>query len=320
MAQTRYEVRKAACNRREAVRAARLGWGVVKKQLYVGDEHRPLPGEYAVVREDRWKRNEQGAIFGTVKHDYQLLQNTEAFTFFDPIIETGAAFYETAGALGNGERVWVLARVRSDQEIVPGDRISKYILLSNSHDGKGAVHVKFTPVRVVCRNTLNQAMERGPTLRVAHTLSMKDRLKDVTQAVKRIDERFNELGASFRRLAGINMSTQQLDEYLRMVFPEPKRSLDERVHQRAMRQLGEDRNVAKGLFESGKGNNIKGVTGTLWAAYNGVAEYVDFHKYKTGDGKWLATIWFGAGDAIKTRAFDTALKIAQTSNQPIGTV
>jgi len=122
-----------------------------------------------------------------------MLQNTEAFTFFDPIIHAGAAFYESAGALGKGERVWVLARVTSDHEIVPGDRISKYLLLSNSHDGKGAVHVKFTPVRVVCRNTLNQAIERGPTLRVAHTSSMKDRLKEVAEAVKRIDARFNEL-------------------------------------------------------------------------------------------------------------------------------
>lgn len=313
-------LKKPPATAEEAIQAAHLGWRVLKKQLYIGDEHRPLPGEYAIVREDRWELNEDKAIFGTVKHDYQLLQNTEAFSFFDPIIQKGAAFYETAGALGNGERVWVLARVTSDQEIVPGDRISKYLLLSNSHDGKSAVHVKFTPVRVVCRNTLNQAMESGPTLRVAHTLSMKDRLQDVAQAVKRIDASFNELGATFRRLAGVSMNTQCLDEYLQMVFLEPKRLSDDRVYRRALRQMQEDRNWAKRLFEAGKGNDIKGVAGTLWAAYNGVTEYVDFHKYKTGDGKWLETIWFGAGDAIKTRAFDAALTIAQTRNNPVRTV
>jgi hypothetical protein len=67
-----------------------------------------------------------------------------------------------------------MARITSDQEIVPGDSVSKYPLLSNRHDGRGAIHLKFTPVRVVCRNTLNQALEHGPTLRVAHTLSMKE--------------------------------------------------------------------------------------------------------------------------------------------------
>ena len=298
-------------NAEEGVKAARLDWNVIKKQLYVGDEHRPLPGEYAIVREDRWMRNEQGAIFGTVKHDYQMLQNTEAFTFFDPIVEAKLAFYETAGALGNGERVWVMARITSDQEIVPGDSVSKYLLLSNRHDGKGAVHVKFTPVRVVCRNTLNQALEQRPTLRVAHTLSMKDKLKEVAEAVERINHRFNEIGATFCRFAGTNISTQQLDKYLQLVFPEPKRLSDESVYRRALRQMQDDRNASKRFFETGKGNEINGVAGTLWAAYNGVAEYVDFHKYKTGDGKWLETIWFGAGDAIKTRAFEAALRFDQ---------
>jgi phage/plasmid-like protein (TIGR03299 family) len=298
-------------NAEQAVKAARLHWSVAKKQLYVGDEHRPLPGEYAVVREDRWARNEEGAIFGTVKHDYQMLQNTEAFTFFDPIVEAKLAFYETAGALGNGERVWVMARITSDQEIVPGDSVSKYLLLSNRHDGRGAIHVKFTPVRVVCRNTLNQALEHGPTLRVAHTLSMKDKLKEVAQAVKRINDRFNELGAAFRRFAGTDLTTQHLNKYLQLVFPEPKRLSDDSIYRRAMRQMQDDRNGGKRLFETGKGNAIKGVAGTLWAAYNGVAEYVDFYKYKTGDRKWLETIWFGAGDAIKTRAFEAALRFDQ---------
>ena len=201
-----------------------------------------------------------------------------------------------------------MARITSDQEIVPGDSISKYLLLSNRHDGKGAVHVKFTPVRVVCRNTLNQALEQGPTLRVAHTLSMKDKLKEVAQGVERINDRFNELGATFRRFAATNITTQHLDKYLQLVFPEPKPLSDETVYRRAMRQMQDDRNSSKRLFETGRGNEINGVAGTLWAAYNGVAEYVDFHKYKTGDGKWLETIWFGAGDAIKTRAFEAALR------------
>ena len=43
----------------EAIRAARLDWRVLKKQLFVGEEHRPLPGQYAVVREDRWNRSEE---------------------------------------------------------------------------------------------------------------------------------------------------------------------------------------------------------------------------------------------------------------------
>jgi len=178
----------------EAITAARLNWAVVKKQLYVGKEHRPLAGQFAVVREDRWKRNED-AIFGTVGRGYVPLQNIEAFTFFDPIVATQAAFYETAGALGKGERVWVMARLFSDMEIVPGDSVARYLLLSNSHDASSSVQVKFTPVRVVCQNTLNQALDFGPTLRVPHTRDMHWRLGETAEAITNIRARFDELGA-----------------------------------------------------------------------------------------------------------------------------
>ena len=42
---------------------------------------------------------------------YEPLQNTEAFKFFEPFIEGKYAEFHTAGALGNGERVWVLVKL-----------------------------------------------------------------------------------------------------------------------------------------------------------------------------------------------------------------
>ena len=112
----------------EAIRAAHLEWGVLKQQLYIGDEHRPLSGRYAIVREDRWVRNED-AILGTVGQGYTPLQNSDAFRFFDPVVKTGEAFYESAGALNKGERVWVMAKLRDDLEITHNDRIACYLLL-----------------------------------------------------------------------------------------------------------------------------------------------------------------------------------------------
>src|SRR5271166_1534735 len=82
-----------------AITAAHLTWRVEKKQLYVGEERRPLPGEFAIVREDRWKLGEEEAIFGQVSDDYEPLQNIDAFQFFDSMIEKGEARYESAGAL-----------------------------------------------------------------------------------------------------------------------------------------------------------------------------------------------------------------------------
>ena len=83
-----------------------------------------------------------------------LYRTVSAFDFFDPLVQDGHAWYETAGALGRGERVWIQARLPGDLEIAPGDRVKRFLLLSNSHDGTSSVQILLTPIRVVCNNTL----------------------------------------------------------------------------------------------------------------------------------------------------------------------
>jgi phage/plasmid-like protein (TIGR03299 family) len=295
-----------------AIQAAHLDWNVVKVQLYVGDEHRPLPGQYAIVREDRWNCNEDG-LLGTVGHDYTPLQNADAFGFFDPIVKTGAASYESAGALKNGERVWVMARLKRDLEITRGDTIARYLLLSNTHDGTGSVQVKFTPVRVVCKNTLNEALSRGPAIRVAHTPNMPVRLEDAAGVVlAAIERHFNELGNRFRAMLTVQMLKPRLQEYLKAVFPDPSPGSDEKRYKRAVMQTERDRADSERLFGKGMGNDLAGVKDTLWAAYNGVTEYVDFHRGKFGDSKWLGDVWFGPSSVIKARALDEAIRLVPT--------
>lgn len=294
----------------QAIRAARLDWRVAKKPLFIGNEHRPLPGQYAIVREDRWNRNEDG-LFGTVGRSYTPLQNVDAFGFFDPVVKTGAAFYESAGALKKGERVWVMARLRDDFQITSEDTIARFLLLSNTHDGTGSVQVKFTPVRVVCRNTLNEALMRGPAVRFAHTPDMKEHLNDAAQVVlKAIQQHFDELCRRFRAMRAVEMTKANLQEYINSVFPNPSTNMEQTRLKKAMAQVQRDREESARLFEQGKGNNFQGVRGTLWAAYNGVTEYVDFHRTDYGDGKWLENVWFGSGSALKARALAAANALA----------
>lgn len=297
----------------EAIRAAHLDWRVVKKQLYIGDEHRPLPGQYAVVREDRWSFNEE-SVLGTVGQGYTPLQNADAFKFFDPIVATGEAFYESAGALRNGQRVWVMARLKEDFKVTEEDTIARYLLLSNTHDGTGSVQLKFTPVRVVCQNTLSQALGQGPSIRVAHTLAMESRLEDAAEeALDTIQQHFSEIGVHFRKMVTFRMSEERLDAYLKSVFPDPLRGKDEKQYRRALAQAQKDRRGSLRLYGEGMGNDLNGVPGTLWAAYNGVTEYLDFHRAAFGDSKWLESIWFGDSNRIKERALDEALSITRAN-------
>jgi len=163
----------------EMIWAAGLDWKVELRPARGAQEINKKKefSRYEVVRIPRSNTKEQEVLFGVVSRRYQPLQNLEAFEFFDPIVGEGKAYFETAGALGDGERIWVMAKMPDAMEIVRGDECFKYLLLSNSHSGDGSVIVKFTTVRVVCQNTLMLAMEDGQkAYRVRHSKQMQFKL------------------------------------------------------------------------------------------------------------------------------------------------
>ena len=297
----------------KAVTAAHLTWRVEKKQLYVGEEGRPFPGEFAIVREDRWKLGEEEAIFGQVSDDYEPLQNIDAFEFFDPMIEKREAFYESAGALYHGKCVWVMAKLRRDMVVVADDIVERYLLLTHRHDGTGAIQVKFTPVRVVCQNTLNQALSEGPSFRVAHTKSMYARLNKAAEALSRVLVQSGKVEEAFSRMAKVQLSTDRLEKYLQAVFPEPTPGEDSKLYERGKARMQRNRERSRELSETGHGNKLPNVAGTLWAAYNGVAEYADYGLTSARDSKWLDSVWFGESYRIKTLAFAAAMQIAKNA-------
>ena len=131
----------------EAITASGLDWEVGLKDLFTRD------GEEVPARAPERKSDHR--ILGDVGPRYVPLQNHEAFDWFQPFIDNGEASLHTGGSLSHGQKVWVLAQLNRDpSEIVPGDEVQKFILLSNSHDGKTAIRVGYTPIRVVCVNTL----------------------------------------------------------------------------------------------------------------------------------------------------------------------
>jgi phage/plasmid-like protein (TIGR03299 family) len=291
-----------------AIKAAHLNWEVIKQPLFAGEnEHYPIPNYYAIVRGDDWGKAKKATVLGIVGEDYTPIQNREAFKFFDSIVGEKAAIYHTAGALGNGERVWILAKLPGDICVIGDDITKKYLLLSNSHDGNSAVQIKFTPIRVVCQNTLTMALSQGPTLRVPHTRDVQERLTIAANMLNAVKVRYTELESVFRKMTDVQVGGDTLQHYLAQVFPDPRRKADEARYERALEQARTDRAGAEYLFEMGKGNQQRGVAGTLWAAYNGVAEYIDFRRYaKAADTRQVEAIWFGDGYSVKARAYTIA--------------
>jgi hypothetical protein len=144
---------------------------------------------------------------------------------------------------------------------------------------------------------------------------MQLRLQDAGDMVlSQIEQHFSEIGNRFRAMVKVSVSGDRLKAYFRAVFPDPGRETEEKTRKKAIAKAQKDRAEAARLFAEGRGNDLVGARGTLWAAYNGVTEYMDFHRGSYGDSKWLENIWFGRAGAVKARALDEAMAIARVNN------
>ncbi len=284
----------------EAIRAAGLNWTVEKRPLFTPRRGKSdlveVPGFNAVVRKDN-KR-----VLGVVGKTWQPLQNRDAFEFFDPFVSAGAAQYHTAGSLKEGQYVWVLAKLDADPlKVARDDYVERYLLLSNSHDGKAAVNVRFTPVRVVCWNTLSMAEsdDATPFLRIRHKGNVRETLERVQQVVDITRRTFAATLEQYRYLA--RHQVKNIEKYVLEVLQVPE---DPHKPPRALDNIVE-------LFESGRGQDNKAIRGSLWAAYNGVTEWVDHQRGR--EATRLHAAWYGEGRRIKQRALSVAADLAKAA-------
>jgi phage/plasmid-like protein (TIGR03299 family) len=297
----------------EAIEAANLDWEVTKLPLYAtnGMHGIQIDGKYATVRADKIGKTDC-KVFGVVGEAYTPLQNRDAFSFFDTIVkDEKAAIYHTAGALGNGERIWILAKLPTDIRVADDDITNKYLLLTNSHNATSGVQIKFTPIRVVCQNTLTMALSSGRTISVPHYRTLEERLKKVGNLLGIVHKEFDQIEENFNELAKVKMDDEKLNEYFKAVFPDP----EDKDNIIAIRKAEANRLRAEYLFDQGKGNKEPKFAGTLWAAYNGVTELIDHRVVSSGisntvggESRRLNTLWFGKGAAVKARAYEIALE------------
>jgi len=283
----------------EAIVEAGLNWEVVKKPVYVKlDKRFQVKDTFAMVRKDKWQRNECD-ILGVVGKNYTPVQNKDAFNFFDSIVGDKKAIYHTAGSLSGGKIIWILAKLPGYIRVINNDISEKYLLLSNSHDGSSMVQIKFTPIRVVCMNTLTVALNKGETLKVKHCKDVKDKLTQASELLGIVNEKYDIIERSFKNMVKVKLNEKKLNEYIKTVFPDPADELQYAT-------VDNNREMVRDLFENGLGNNLPGVQGTLWAGYNAVTELIDHKITKQNKDMRTKSIWFGNGYNVKQKAFDVA--------------
>lgn len=283
----------------EAIEASGLEWEVGLKDLYTGD------GELVPSRATY--RKDTGHILGVVGPRYTPLQNKDAFDWFQPFVDNNEASLHTGGSLHGGEKVWVLAQLnRDNMEITRGDEIQKFILLSNSHNGTTAIRVGYTPIRVVCANTLAAAHMCGDSkfMRIRHTSKTASRLEQVRDIMDNINAEFEATAEQYRFLASKQFTTYGLEKYVKTVMGVEK-TPNEDIKTRTRKLLDQ----VLELTENAR-NNMPGVGGTWWGAYNAYNEYLNYSKGRTRDNR-MDSLWFGSSANDNKKALKVALEFAE---------
>ena len=200
-----------APNSKDALRLAGLNWKVLQEPVYTENEEL-IQGYKANVRDTDRK------VLGVVTDRYKVIQNEEAFAFTDTLLGEGVR-YETAGSLQEGRRVWMLARLPREF-IIGGERISPYMVFSNTHDGSGAVKTALTPIRVVCNNTLNLALRTAKrSWSMIHTGDISGKIEEAKNTLLLADEYMTALGQEFEDLRKIKLSEKQVLDYIKILLP-----------------------------------------------------------------------------------------------------
>lgn len=282
----------AACEK------AGLGWDVELTALVARDTT-------AEVAHKGVRRTSDGKVLGVVGPRYCPLQNREAFGWFQPFLDAREAALHTAGSLRGGARVWVLAKIARDPLVIaPGDEVEKFILLSHGHDGSLAVRVGFTPIRVVCQNTLSLAhgSDASRLIRVRHSKALLANLANIRDVMDVANQEFEATAEQYRLLARRSINSADLRKYVKRVL-----KVDE-ADEIATRTANQIEEIVR-LCESGRGNDLASVRGTYWTAYNGVSEWLGYSRGRSQTTR-IDSLWYGEGAGINKFAFQTALDMA----------
>ncbi len=196
---------------KDALVLAGLDWRVLQEPIYTSAEE-VIDGYKANVRDSDRR------VLGVVTDRYKVIQNDEAFAFTDGLLGEGVK-YETAGSLQGGRRVWLLAHMPHEY-IISGERISPYLLFSNTHDGSGAIKVALTPIRVVCQNTLNLALSGAKrSWSMIHTGDIREKMQEAKDTLFLAEHYMDELGKEFETLRMKKLTDKQVLEYIEVLLP-----------------------------------------------------------------------------------------------------
>ena len=281
---------------------AGLDWSVEKEAMTTASGIE-IEGKKALVRSSDKK------VLDVVGDGWNPVQNQDAFEFFSEYTLAGDMEMHTAGSLKGGQMVWALAKVKESFDILGGDQVDSYLLFSNPHKYGKAIDVRFTPIRVVCNNTLSMSLGQN----VANSVTMNHRNAFNPDMVKEQMGIASEKFAKYKEMATFlstkKFSMDALVQYYNEVFPRTYQGKKD-INVKNFVDLSTNGQKAHSFLETQPGAHFG--EGSWWQALNSVT-YLTDHKMGREVDSRLSSAWFGANQTRKIRAVEKAVEFANAA-------
>ncbi|CAB4140773.1 LGT_TIGR03299, phage/plasmid-like protein TIGR03299 [uncultured Caudovirales phage] len=283
----------------QMLEAAGLDWDVQKIEAFA-----KVGGKNVSVNRSALVRSSDNKILDVVSNDWNPVQNQEAFEFFNDFISEGEMEMHTAGSLQDGKIVWALAKVKDSFELFGGDQVDSYLHFTNFHKYGCSTDVRFTPIRVVCNNTLTLSLNT----KVERMVKISHRREFDGDNVKLMLGVAAEKLAKYKQMAQFlgskRYNNENIVEYFKRVFPIAGNGGG------VKKELSKNADLALSILDTQPGANF--AEGTWWQAFNSVTYVTDHLAGRTADTR-LTSAWYGAHKGLKTTALETAIEMAEAA-------
>lgn len=289
----------------EALEAGHLTWGVIKEPLVA---HLSTGEDKAVRKKYSVRRDDTSTVIGIVGKNFRPVPNLEAMGIMDALALENEAKFEAVGSIGDGERVWMLAKLPGEIRVKGLDTVEQYLLLSNAHDGSKSLVMSFLPFRARSTSVMNTSTEDvAASLSIRHTRKFDEHIKEARRVLKIKEDYFESLGDMFNSIADINVNKDRVFEILDAVMPLPLDGTNKGKAESAREKLMDLYNVE---------NAVNPIPNSGWSFFCAASNYADHHKSfksrKDEDGSKeqirFLSITEGASQGLKEKVMAALLK------------
>ena len=282
----------------QMLKAAGLDWRVDTVPLMAEYNGQTIETDHSALI-----RDVDGRVLDVITNEWNPMQNQDAFEFFNDFVAAGDMEMHTAGSLKDGKIIWGLAKVNESFELFGGkDQVDSYLLFTNPHTYGQSIDVRFTPIRVVCNNTLTLSLnsQSKSMVKVSHRREFDPELvKETLGVAKHKLVQYKEM-AEF--LSQKRFNEESIVDYFKRVFPVLSQK------EESQKEMSKSASAALEIIDQQPGAEFG--EGTFWQAFNTVTFMTDHVIGRTADAR-MTSAWYGANKGLKTKALETAVEMAE---------